>query len=123
MNISSVTQSSQNQTATSSASLGPDQFLTLLMAELQTQDPTNPLDTQSMVTQLSTIEMVSENRSQRLSQQFSQATLLLGRQVAWQEAGKDCSGMVTGVLRDGSTTELVVGGSQLSLDQIVSVSA
>ena len=124
MNISSV--SAQTQTTAASANtLGPDSFLTLLMAQLQNQDPTNPMDTQAMVTQLSTIQMVAENRAARESQEFTQATSLLGRQVTWQDAdtGADRTGQVGGVVRDGSETRLFVGDATITLGQVLTVAA
>lgn len=124
MNISNV--SAQTQTAATSANtLGPDSFLTLLMAQLQHQDPTNPMDTQAMVTQLSTIQMVAENRAARQSQEFTQATSLLGRQVTWQDAdtGANATGQVSGVVRDGSETHLLVGSATISLGQVLTVAA
>lgn len=124
MNISSV--SAQTQTTAAAANtLGPDSFLTLLMAQLQNQDPTNPMDTQAMVTQLSTIQMVAENRAARESQEFTQATSLLGRQVTWQDAdtGADATGQVSGVVRDGSETRLFVGDTTITLGQVLTVAA
>ena len=125
MNISSVSAQTQTTAAASANTLGPDSFLTLLMAQLQNQDPTNPLDTQAMVTQLSTIQMVAENRAARQSQEFTQATSLLGRQVTWQNAdtGAGATGQVSGVVRDGSETHLLVGSATITLGQVLTVAA
>lgn len=125
MNISNVSAQTQTSSTAAANSLGADDFLSLLMAQLQNQDPTNPLDTQAMVTQLSTIQMVAENRAARESQEFTQATSLLGRRVSWQNAdtGATAAGQVTGVVRDGSETRLMVGETSLTLSQVLTVSA
>lgn len=105
-------------------SLGPDSFLRLLIAELQTQDPLSPMDTQAMITQLSTMEMVSETRSARQTQELTQAVGLMGRTVYWNEpeTGLLHSGEVTGVRRDGSEAYVIVDDVQLKLDEILAIS-
>ena len=115
--------SSSGAPATAYAALGPDSFLTLLIAELQTQDPLSPMDTQSMVAQLSTMEMVSESRASRQSQEFVQALGMMDRTVSWQDSTTKAisSGQVTGVARDGSEARLVVNGGLVSLADVQTV--
>ena len=124
MNVSSVGSSnSSTPVSPGGMSLGPDQFLTLLIAELQHQDPLSPMDTQAMVQQLSTIEMVSENRAARLSQEFTQALGLMDRQVTWQdpESGELVSGKVETITREGSEVRVIVGETSLKLEQILAI--
>lgn len=129
MNISNTSAASATTTSTASAaataSLNPDSFLRLLIAQLQTQDPMSPMDTGQMVTQLSTMQMVSENRASRQSQDMVQAMNLLGRTVGWQDqsTGKYVYGQVSGVVRDGSEARVTVGDYQLKLDQIMAISS
>lgn len=126
MNVNGVGSSSSSSSAPAGGlSLGPDQFLVLLMAELQHQDPLSPMDTHAMVQQLSTIEMVSENRATRLSQEFTQALGLMDRQVTWQdpESGELLSGRVSSVAREGSEVRVVVGEATLKLEQILAIFA
>ena len=126
MSITSVNTASSTTSPglTSGTSASPDMFLTLLLAELQTQDPLSPMDTQAMVTQMSDMEMVSENRTSRQSQQFAQATSLIGKTVTWQDSngGTTESGKVTAVTRDGSDPRVQVGSTTLTLDQLQSIS-
>ena len=123
MNISTISPASNTVSANSSSSSSSDTFMTLLLAELQTQDPMSPMDTQAMVTQLSEMQMVSENRATRLSQQFSQATSLLGKTVTWQDTtnGATQTGTVSGVSRHGSEPRLTVGSATLTLDQVLNI--
>ncbi|MGA2150180.1 MAG: flagellar hook capping FlgD N-terminal domain-containing protein [Bryobacteraceae bacterium] len=46
--------------ASSSTSTTQDMFLQLLVAQLQNQDPTNPMDTTNMVTQLAEVQQLQE---------------------------------------------------------------
>jgi flagellar basal-body rod modification protein FlgD len=126
MNINSVSATSQT-TATATAAnnrLGPDSFLTLLIAQLQTQDPLSPMDTTAMVNQMATMEMVSETRAARQSQDFIQAMNLMGKQVTWQDnaTGAFLSGEVSGVVRDGSEARVMVEGVQVAVGDILGIS-
>ena len=125
MNVAAVSATADSQASSSVAqnSLGPDQFLTLLIAELQTQDPLSPMDTQALVAQLSTMEMVAESRAARQSQEMTQALGLLGRTVQWEdtETGTLSSGKVTSVRRVGSEAMVAVGDKQLKLDELVAI--
>ncbi|MGP8248266.1 MAG: flagellar hook capping FlgD N-terminal domain-containing protein [Bryobacteraceae bacterium] len=51
---------SSTASATSAASTTQDMFLQLLVAQLQNQDPTNPMDTTNMVTQLAEVQQLQE---------------------------------------------------------------
>lgn len=127
MNIASTSAASAtaSSNSTNAAGFDPDGFLKLLIAQLQTQDPMSPMDTGQMVTQLSTMQMVSENRATRQSQDMVQAMNLLGRTVSWQDqaTGTYYSGQVSGIMRDGSDPMVVVGEYQLKLDQIMAISS
>jgi flagellar basal-body rod modification protein FlgD len=105
-------------------SLGPDSFLRLLIAQLQTQDPLSPMDTQGMISQLATMEMVAESRAARQCQELTQAVALMGRTVYWNEpeTGLLYSGAVTGVQRDGSEAYVLVGEVPLKLGEILAIS-
>jgi flagellar basal-body rod modification protein FlgD len=126
MNINSVSASTSTQTAPTAPAneLGPDSFMTLLIAQLQTQDPLSPMDTTAMVNQMATMQMVSETRSARQSQDFIQAMNLMGKQITWQDdaTGTFLSGEVSGVMRDGSEARVVVEGVQVALGDILGIS-
>ena len=62
---SPVASSASNSTVSSAASpatqsLGYNDFLTLLMAEMKNQDPTQPMDPSQMVSQLATVSEVGQ---------------------------------------------------------------
>ena len=65
---SSSTSSTSTTTSSTSSTLGKDDFLQLLLVELQTQDPTDPMDSDKILTQtaqLSSLE-ASENTTAAL---------------------------------------------------------
>jgi flagellar basal-body rod modification protein FlgD len=124
--VTAVDSASQVVTGTDTAlsKLGADEFLKLLIAELQTQDPMDPMDTGAMMQELSQLSMVSETRQMREAQDFGQAVGLIGRTVQWQDAqtGGTQAGVVDGVLRQGSTAAIVVGDQRLKLDEVLAIS-
>ncbi|GAF12885.1 flagellar basal-body rod modification protein FlgD [Bacillus sp. JCM 19046] len=101
--------SSQNtQAQPQSNVLGQDAFLKLLLAQIQHQDPTNPLDDREYITQLATfsqLEQLSQlNKTMELlyfeqkSQQLVSLSEIIGKQVSWkQEDNSEQTGRVTGV--------------------------
>lgn len=67
------------QTAQPGGAMGKDQFLKLLIAQMQNQDPTNPLDGSQMAAQLaqfSSLEQLQQINETLTGQATSQGTLL-----------------------------------------------
>ena len=126
MQTSALSASSAGSSSTSAMlnSISSDDFLTLLVTELQMQDPLNPMDTEGMVQQLSQMEMVAETRLVREGQEFAQSQTLIGKPVHWQDGdtGAYCNGTVEGVLRDDGSVLLVVGDNRLKLDDVLAIS-
>ncbi|GAB6035630.1 hypothetical protein JCM15519_01890 [Fundidesulfovibrio butyratiphilus] len=56
--LNSIKSSTTSDTA--SSSLSSDDFITLLVAQLETQDPTNPVDEKEMVSQLTQFSMLEQ---------------------------------------------------------------
>ena len=103
------------------AELGKDQFLKLFVAQLQHQDPMNPMQDQDFMGQMasfSTLEQVTNlakaNEAMATSLSLSQSVGLLGRTVTWTDAAKAThTGVVDNVnqTKDG-TTVLTVNGTE-----------
>jgi flagellar basal-body rod modification protein FlgD len=90
MDVSSVTASVANSSTQSQTStfLTGDDFMKVLLTQLQYQDPLKPMDNQQMVEQMSTIRQLemNTNLSQKLEQltdqqRFGAAAALIGHQV------------------------------------------
>jgi flagellar basal-body rod modification protein FlgD len=112
--------------ANATNSLSYDDFLTLLITELQHQDPTQPMDPTQMVTQLATVSNVGQavQANKTLSQMLtanslSQAEIMVGQTITSTDGAS--SGAVTSVtvsstgsvatLADGSKVDLSTGAT------------
>ena len=100
------------------AEMGKDQFLKLFVAQLQHQDPMNPMEDADFMGQMasfSTLEqvtnMASANEAMAANLQLSQSVGLIGRTVTWTDADKvSHTGVVEKVsTRDGATVFTVNG--------------
>lgn len=88
--VSNNTSSNSNGSPTTAADI-QDQFLTLLVAQLQNQDPTNPMDNSQLTSQMAQISTVSgieklnstveSVTSQLASMQMLQGVSMIGRAV------------------------------------------
>ena len=132
MNVAATTPTTSptaaSPTASATSSLNYNSFLTLLMAEMQNQDPTQPMDPSQMVSQLATISTVGQSvqtnatLSSLLTQtSLSQAEQLIGKTVT--SADGSTSGQVASVTLNGSgSVATLADGSQVPLTNSVSVS-
>jgi flagellar basal-body rod modification protein FlgD len=100
------------------ATLGKDDFLKLLVTQLQHQDPLNPMDDMQFMGQMaqfSTLEQITnlgtELERMSFASQFSQGVGLIGRTVAYETAdGSIVTGTAQSVeMTDGKMTVLVDG--------------
>jgi len=109
-------------------------YMKLLIAQLQYQNPLEPLDNNEMAlqlaqfSQLQQLEAMNSNFAQVLTTvQHSYADSLIGREVSYlvqTETGIDTvTGVVEKVLKNLGDGEiyLVVGDNNISLEQIISV--
>ena len=111
-------------------SLGKDDFLKLLVTQLQNQDPMNPMDEKDFMGQMaqfSTLEqitnLVTATNSTGFAGQVSQSVALIGHQVTWSTSdGTSGSGQVQTVTINGGNIELTVDGQRVSPSDIVQVS-
>ncbi|MBQ3921763.1 MAG: flagellar hook assembly protein FlgD [Spirochaetales bacterium] len=115
--------------------MGKDEFLKLLITQLQHQDPTNPMEDREFIAQMaqfSSLEQMltmNNNMEKVLSNMsFSSSYDLLGRNVTidTNELGQDgemkvIEGMVESVSRNGNESYIRVGGSDYPMSQILSV--
>jgi flagellar basal-body rod modification protein FlgD len=112
------------------AILGKDDFLKLLVTQLQHQDPMNPMDDKDFMGQMaqfSSLEqitnLVEATQREAFSSQMSQSVGLIGHQVSWVAAdGTNGSGTVSKVSVSGGSIQITVGDSQVTPDEIVQVS-
>ncbi|OXM84672.1 flagellar hook capping FlgD N-terminal domain-containing protein [Paenibacillus rigui] len=116
------------QAAKDKSSLGKDDFLKILIAQLKNQDPSQPLEDKEFIAQMaqfSSVEQLSNISSEMklMRQSLGFASGLIGKDITWD--GLDEKGEVvakTGavesiVVKDGSQFA-VVKGEQVAMDRI-----
>jgi flagellar basal-body rod modification protein FlgD len=124
MDATSITSTSTPLAVTQTASgknaeMGKDQFLKLFVAQLQHQDPMNPMEDSEFMGQMasfSTLEQVTNlaaaNEKIAASLTSSTAVSLLGRTVTWTDsADVSHTGVVEKITTAGGTPSLTVGGT------------
>jgi flagellar basal-body rod modification protein FlgD len=132
--VSAVSGATAAATSTATADrsqLDPQAFLQLLVAQLQYQDPSNPVDTSSFMEQTATLSqvqtmntMASTLTSLAQAQQAQSATALIGKSVTYADAsGVQHSGVVTSAALAATGATLQVGGVDVPLSQVLGVSA
>ena len=101
--------------ATKSAGLGKQDFLKLLMAQLQNQDPMKPMDDTAMIAQMAQFSALEA------TQQLNQTLLQSANMQAISQAGALIGKYIQSDQTDGtSTTGLVTGVGFTSTDGVVS---
>lgn len=132
--VSSVTSSTGTQqtdtsSSTSSASLNYDSFLKLLTAQMQYQDPTNPMDATQFVAQLasfSNVEQAIKTNSKLDSLLVSQSLMQVDGLIDKYVTSMD--GKITGQIKEvhiysNGTVVKLNSGQELLLDAGVKISA
>lgn len=138
MSSVSTNTSVQGQTATQSSttatntnnSLGKDDFLKLLVTQLQYQDPLQPMDNSQFIAQLaqfSALEQMNNvaNGMNTLQQTSSLGTAaqLIGANVTVSDStGASVTGHVTGIQMVNGVAKVTINNQQFDLSQITSVS-
>jgi flagellar basal-body rod modification protein FlgD len=109
--------------------LDVEQFLKLLITELQNQDPLQPADNQQLLTQLSQIKDIAASNkltetldSLSLGESISSASGLIGKQITGlDDTGSNVSGVVSKVTVNGGQPRLLVGSQSVSLKNVAEV--
>jgi len=133
--VSSINPTTTSSTATDqpttrkNATLDKDDFLKLLVTQLQHQDPLNPMDDMqfmSQMAQFSTLEQITNLGAdlERLSfsGQVSESVALIGRAVTYEaKDGSIKQGTVQGVEIEDGTIRVSVDGTKVEPASIRSV--
>jgi len=126
--ISAPTSGATNQTAT--PQLGQNDFLKLLVAQLQYQNPMQPVDSSQFMAQtaqFSMVEKLTDMATQTdalvAGEAAQRAAGLLGRQVTWNGAdGSPQTGVVTGTkLGSDGPTLILADNSTINLSDVTQV--
>jgi flagellar basal-body rod modification protein FlgD len=112
-----------------SQSLGQEDFLKLLVTQMTSQDPMNPMSNTDFVAQMAQFTSLQQTKDMSATitqlsqqQQLLQANEFIGREVSLlTDDGSVVQGVVGGIEMDGSNPLVVVDGEHYSLSSITSV--
>ncbi|MHA6486545.1 flagellar hook assembly protein FlgD [Bacillus cabrialesii] len=118
--------------STNNSSLGKDEFLKILMAQVQNQDPLNPVDDKEFISQMATFssleQMVNLNTTmaQFVEKQDPFTTYLdwMGKEVSWTADGgaTEKTGTVNSVKQSKGKYYLVLNdGTEISPSSVLTV--
>ena len=106
-------------------------FMSLLVTQLQNQDPSSPMDTNEMISQTTQLAMMeklnqlSTNAEESFSLQMrSVAAALIGQSVSYTgDGGETITGIATSVSYTGKVPQVTVGETSVPLDAVSAITA
>jgi flagellar basal-body rod modification protein FlgD len=102
--------------------LNQQDFLNLLVTELQNQDPMNPMSDTDFIAQMAQFSTLQQSQQTYQSISEMQASNLIGATVnATTTGGGTDTGVVTEVLMNSGNPEVLVNGTPYTLDEIQTV--
>ncbi|HWJ50893.1 MAG TPA: flagellar hook capping FlgD N-terminal domain-containing protein [Solirubrobacteraceae bacterium] len=98
-------------TENSKGMLGQNDFLKLMIAQLQAQDPLQPANTNEYISELAQFTQVEQTTNLANANELSGAVQLIGRTVAYNNpAGGSATGIVQSVQSSASGTSVTIEG-------------
>ncbi len=136
VNSTNNSSSTSGSTATTSGasnslqSLNANDFLQLMITELQNQDPLDPTDESEIMQQTASLsqmtastQLTSTLDAMQISQNLTGAAAMIGQTITGLDSNSNAvNGVVTGVTVTGGTPVLQVGSSNVSLSNVETVS-
>jgi flagellar basal-body rod modification protein FlgD len=124
-NISSInstlglTPSASSQSSNPGSNLTQANFLQLLVTQMTSQDPLDPVSDTDMAAQMAQFSALQTAQNTDTDVQVLQANTLLGRTVTvTATGGAQISGLVSAVQMQAGTPQVVVNGGVYALNQI-----
>jgi flagellar basal-body rod modification protein FlgD len=105
-----------------SQTLGINDFMTLLATQFEEQDPLQPMDDTAFIAQ--TAQFTALQQTTTLTQNMSQmaAASYIGQQVQINSStGQTVTGTVTGVDTSGVTPNLIIGGAEYPMANMLAI--
>ncbi|OGX68144.1 MAG: hypothetical protein A2189_00785 [Paenibacillus sp. RIFOXYA1_FULL_44_5] len=118
----------------SNKTLGQNDFLKILVTQLQNQDPTQPLSDKDFIAQMAQFSSVQQlgtisTQLQALNQSWGLSASLIGKTISWMDTAANSAtaasqtGVVSGVVLRSGTQYAQVGGQEIPLSQIYQIEA
>ncbi len=132
--VTSVQNSSGSTSTVNSSSsaktIDPQEFMKIMIKELEQQDPFEPASSKDLVNQVAQIQSIQGNmtltatlKDLSLSQKLASAGNMIGKLVTGKDNdGNDVTGLVTSVKREGDKVYLELDtGRQLSVENVLTI--
>ena len=114
--------STTDSTANPSQNLNQNDFLQLLVAQLQYQDPMNPKSDTDMASQMAQFTSLQQATQSTTSLAMMQANSLVGSTVSLTiDSTHSTSGVVQGVTVSNGIPQIMVGGNAYDMSQVTAV--
>ena len=116
-----------NAKAKDNSSVDKEQFLQLLVAQMQYQDPLQPTDNTQYVSQLATFSELEQMQNMAKSTDMARAQSLVGKNVTVNSTNSvtgvttEVTGKVESVISKSSGSYVVVNGELYEIDNVVQV--
>lgn len=122
--------STSSGVSTNQMSMKPEDFLSIMIKELQQQDPFNPTSSKDLIDQVgqvsniqSSMELTKTLRELSMSQKLTSASSLLGKVILGRSTdGDEVSGLVTAIKKEGDGVYLELdSGERLPISNVTNV--
>lgn len=126
--IIEANKSSSTASARNTGELGKDDFLQLLITQLQHQDPMNPSSDQDFIAQVAQFSSLEQMKNMNTSMQYQQGFGMMGKYISavvsdtTTGSQKTVAGEVTAVKMVEGVVKLVVGDNEVAIDDVAQVS-
>ncbi len=118
----------RNNVAGTSEEMTMTDFYKLMAAQMQYQDPDNPMDTSELMSTLVQSKMITAMAQMTSTSMITYATSMLGKEVRVAEVdsqgrgtGEYTKGTVTGVSLAGESPTIFIGDKEYKMSQIMAV--
>jgi flagellar basal-body rod modification protein FlgD len=104
--------------------LGQEDFLNLLVAQMSQQDPMNPQKDTEFIAQMAQFSALEQSKSMQQDMAALRASTLLGNTVTVTDEDAETGqkiGIVDSVVMDDGVASLFINGKRYSLDEILRV--
>ncbi|MDF9841380.1 MULTISPECIES: flagellar hook assembly protein FlgD [unclassified Paenibacillus] len=123
-----VANTSGTAKTTGNSTLGKDQFLKILITQLQNQDPMQPMEDKEFIAQMAQFSSVEQlmNISTQLTamnQSLGSVSGLIGKDITWNDASTELpkSGNVESIVVSSGIHYAVVGSERIALTDIIQI--
>jgi len=106
---------------TGKKSLGQEDFLKILVAQMANQDPLEPTGNAEFLAQMAQFTMLEQIKEMSLSFATSQAYSMVGKYVYVEDGQNIIFGKVDGVVKEGNTHYLMIGGNAYDASKVAGV--